>query len=163
MRKAIMIVGLILALGILAPATALGKVGGTERPANGNASGTTTVDLGTLGFVTDATGVSAHLGKSTFHLDGVITPTGPDTFTLAGSVVAVAANGDELFGTFSGTGAATASGSEGTTTTTFSGGTGRFENASGSISGPFTQVFISSDGTTSTFATDFSFRGTISY
>ncbi len=32
MRKAIMIAGLVLALGVLAPATALGKAGGTDRP-----------------------------------------------------------------------------------------------------------------------------------
>jgi hypothetical protein len=163
MRKAIMIAGLVLALGVLAPATALGKASGTDRPVKGSASGTTVVDLGTGGFTSEATGVVAHLGKSTFHLDGVITPTGPDTFTIAGSVVTVGANGDELFGTFNGSGTATASGSEGTVTTTFSGGTGRFANASGSISGPFTQVFLSTDGTTATFATDVSFRGTVSY
>ena len=32
MRKAIMIAGLILAVGVLAPAGALGKAGGTDRP-----------------------------------------------------------------------------------------------------------------------------------
>ena len=52
MRKAIMIAGLVLALGVLAPATALGKAGGTDRPIQGNGSGTTVVDLGTLAFVT---------------------------------------------------------------------------------------------------------------
>ena len=163
MRKAILIGGLVVALGVLTPATALGKAGGADRPAKGNGSGTTVVDVGTLGFTSDVTGVVAHLGKSTIQIDGAITPTGPDTFTLAGSAVIVAANGDELFGTFSGSGTNTASGSQGTVTTTVTGGTGRFESASGSISGPFTQVFISTDGATATFATDLSFTGTISY
>jgi hypothetical protein len=165
MRRAIMIAGLILAVGVLAPVGALGKAGGTDRPIKGDASGTTVVDLGTppLSFTADATGSVAHLGRSTFDLDGVLTPTGPDTFTIAGTVVLVAANDDELFGTFTGSGTNDASGSHGTVTTTFTGGTGRFENATGSVTGPFTQVFISTDGTTSTFATDTSFRGAISY
>jgi hypothetical protein len=164
MRKAALIAGLVLGLAVLAPATAVGKAGGTDRPISGQASGSTVLDLGTLAFTTDATGVSSHLGKATTHLDGVVTPTGPVTFTIAGSVVFVAANGDELFGTFTGSGTADGSGnSAGTATTTFTGGTGRFADASGTGSGPFTQTLISSDGVTSTLATDLSLSGTISY
>ena len=36
MRKAIMIAGLILAVGVIAPAGALGKAGGTDRPIKGH-------------------------------------------------------------------------------------------------------------------------------
>ena len=104
MRKAIMIAGLVLALGVLAPATALGKAGGTERPVQGNGSGTTVLDLATLTFVTDSTSVVSHVGRSTIHIDGVVTPTGPSTFTLAGSLTLTAANGDQQFGDFSGSG-----------------------------------------------------------
>ena len=129
MRKAIMIAGLVLAFGVLAPATALGKAGGTDRPVSVHQSGTTVVDLGTLAFSTDTTGIVSHMGKSTAEIEGVITPTGPDTFTIAGSVVIVAANGDELFGNFSGTGTNTPDGSVGTVVTTYTGGTGRFTNA----------------------------------
>ena len=164
MRKAIMIAGLVLALGVLAPATALGKAGGTDRPIQGNGSGTTVLDLGTLAFVTDGTGTVSHLGQTTVHLDGVLTPTGPSTFTIAGPLTLTAANGDQLFGDFSGSGTNVASGgSTGTTATTITGGTGRFTGASGSVSGPFTQTPISMSATTATFATTFSLSGTISY
>jgi hypothetical protein len=164
MRKAIMIAGLVLALGVLAPATALGNAGGTDRPIKGNGSGTTVVDLGTLAFVTDGTGTVSHLGQTTVHIDGVLTPTGPSTFTVAGPLTLTAANGDQLFGDFSGSGTNVASGgSTGTTATTITGGTGRFTGASGSASGPFTQTPISMSATTATFATTFSLSGTISY
>lgn len=164
MRKAIMIAALVLALGVLAPATALGKAGGTDRPIQGNGSGTTVVDLGTLAFVTDGTGTVSHLGQTTVHIDGVLTPTGPSTFTVAGPLTLTAANGDQLFGDFSGSGTNVASGgSTGTTATTITGGTGRFTGASGSVSGPFTQTPISMSATTATFATTFSLSGTISY
>src|SRR5512133_2639243 len=164
MRKVIMVAGLVLALGVLAPATALGKAAGTDRPFSDHVTGTTVLDLGDLSFTGDTTGVASHLGKVTLHVEGVVTPTGPNTFTIAGSTVFVAANGDELFATFSGSGTVDASGSsQGTVITTFTGGTGRFANASGSGSGPFTQTLLSTDGTTSTFATDTSLSGTISY
>jgi hypothetical protein len=164
MRKAIMIAGLVLALGVLAPGTALGKAGGTDRPVQGSGSGTTVLDLGTLAFVTDSTSVMSHVGRSTVDIDGVFTPTGPSTFTVAGSLTLTAANGDQLFGDFSGSGTNVASGgSTGTTATTITGGTGRFTGASGSLSGPFTQTPISMSATTATFATTFSLSGTISY
>ena len=165
MRKAIMITGLVLALGILAPATALGKAGGTDRPLKGTASGTTVLDLGTLTFTADATGVESHLGMTTYHFEnGVVTPTGPSTFDITISVTITAANGDQMFGDVSGSGTNDGSGgSTGTTTTTITGGTGRFTGASGSASGPFTQTPISMSATTATFATTFSLSGTISY
>jgi hypothetical protein len=164
MRKAIMIAGLILAVGVLAPAGALGKAGGTDRPIKNTASGTTVLDLGTLAFTTEATGPTSHLGRTTTHLDGVVTPTGPDTFTISGSGTSVAANGSELFFTFSGSGTSDAAGnSQGPVVTTFTGGTGRFEDASGSVAGSFTQVLTSMNATTATYATAYSQSGTISY
>jgi hypothetical protein len=165
MRKAILITGLVLALGVLAPATALAKAGGTDRPIQGNGSGTTVLDLPSLTFTADATGVMSHLGQSTFHFEnGVLTPTGPNTFDITISVTVTAANGDQLFGDVSGSGTLDASGNaQGTDVTTFTGGTGRFTGASGSASGPFTQTLISTNGVTSTFATEFSLSGTISY
>ena len=94
----------------------------------------------------------------------MVTPTGPSTFTIAGSLTLTAANGDQQFGDFSGSGMNDGSGgSTGTTATTITGGTGRFTGASGSVSGPFTQTPISMSATTATFATTFSLRGTISY
>ena len=164
MRKAIMIAGLILAVGVLAPAGALGKAGGTDRPIKGTASGTTELDLGSLTFTTDATGTTSHLGRTTTHLDAALTPTGADTFTIAGSGTVVAADGSELFVTFTGSGALDASGNPtGDLVTTIIGGTGRFENASGTLTGSFTQVLASMSATTATYSTHFSESGTISY
>ena len=111
MRKAIMIAGLVLALGVLAPATALGKAGGTDRPVQGSGSGTTVLDLPTLTFTADATGVMSHMGQTTYRFDnGVLTPTGPSTFDITISVTITAANGDQLFGDISGSGTNVAAG-----------------------------------------------------
>jgi len=164
MRKAIMIAGLILAVGVLAPAGALGKAGGTDRPIKDTESGITALDLGSLTFSTDATGNTSHLGRTTTHLDAALTLTGPDTFTLAGSGTIVAANGSELFVTFTGSGTLEASGNTGgPVVLTITGGTGRFDGASGSLAGSYSQVLESMNATTANYATDYSLNGTISY
>jgi hypothetical protein len=151
-----MIAGLILAVGALAPAGALAKAGGTDRPIKDTSSGTISVDPATLAFTADTTGRIAHLGRTTAHLEGVVTPTGPLTFTVAGTTTAVAANGDKLFATFSGSGTNDGSGnSEGPEVTAITGGTGRFENASGTEAGSFR--------TTENGDFFYSQRGTISY
>jgi hypothetical protein len=155
MRKALMIAGLILAVGALAPVGALAKAGGTDRPIKDTSSGTISVDA-TLAFTADTTGRIAHLGRATTHLEGVVTPTGPNTFNVDGTSTVVAANGDELFATFSGSGTNDGSGnSEGPEVTTITGGTGRFENASGTLAGLFR--------TTAAGGFSYSQRGTISY
>jgi hypothetical protein len=164
MRKATTIAGLILAVGVLTPGGALGKAGGADRPIKDDSSGTTVIELATLGFVSDATGIGSHLGRTATHFDGAVTFTGPDTIAIAGSFVTVAANGDQLFGTFSGSGTDDHSGLvEGTSVYTFTGGTGRFEGASGSAPGSFRQVLTSTGGGTVTFAAHYSLNGTISY
>ena len=53
-------------------------------------SGTSVLDLGSLTFTTDTTGNTSHLGRTTTHLDAALTPTGADTFTVAGSGTVVA-------------------------------------------------------------------------
>ena len=69
-----------------------------------------------------------------------------------------------MHGIFSGSGTIDAAGnSQGPVVTTFTGGTGRFENASGSYAGSYSQVVVASDGTSVTLATDYSQRGRISY
>ena len=163
MRKVIAIAGLILVVGVLAPAASLAKTGGTDRPIKDDSSGTDVVNLADLSFAIDATGTISHLGKTTSHFDGAVTPTGANTFDIAGSVTVVAANGDELYGTFSGSGNSDAAGNSGPVIVTFTGGTGRFENASGSYAGSFSQVLLNANGTTATYAIHYSLRGTISY
>ena len=164
MRKAIMIAGLILAVAALSTIGALAKPGGTDRPIKDDESGTSVLDLGSLTFTTDTTGNTSHLGRTTTHLDAALTPTGADTFTVAGSGTVVAANGSELSVTFSGSGTIDASGNaEGSVVLTITGGTGRFDGASGTLTGSFTQIVVSTSATTQTYDTHYSLSGTISY
>jgi hypothetical protein len=98
-----------------------------------------------------------HLGRTTLTATeaGTATPSGP---TLTGTAVFTAANGDQLFTTFSGTatfpgpnGIVTASGTD-----TVTGGTGRFVGASGSLTRTATlSVFVLSG--------QYEFEGTLSY
>ena len=100
----------------------------------GTASGTVTVTLAApLGITIDLTGVATHLGKYSAHVDadGEIIGgevVGHGTFTL------VAANGDQLTGTVQFTGPLPSSDFHTTTAVlTITGGTGRFADASGTI------------------------------
>ncbi len=155
--------GLVLAVAVLGPSAAVAKKGGTDRPIKDHSSGTTVLDLADLTFVSDATGIASHMGKTTSHAQGTIT--GTDTFTIVGSITVAAANGDKLFGTFTGSGTTDASGnSQGPLVTTITGGTGRFKNASGSYAGSFSQALTFTDGATvAEYATRYSLSGTISY
>jgi hypothetical protein len=133
-QKGLILGILVLALVALSPASAAAKAGGTDRPVKGTASGTVTVTLGApLGITIDLTGVATHAGKYSLHLeaDGEIIGgevVGNGTFTV------VAANGDQVTGpvVFSGP---LPSGDVHTTTAvlTITGGTGRFADASGTI------------------------------
>ena len=77
-----------------------------------------------LHFTNAATGQATHLGRFTWAGHGVIHANG----TLEGALVFTAANGDELFASVEG---ALTSPTTGASTYVFTGGTGRFENASG--------------------------------
>jgi hypothetical protein len=133
-HKGLMVCGLVLALAALAPASALAKAGGTDRPVKGTTSGTVTGTLTSpLGITIDLTGRVTHLGKYSVHIDavGVISGgevVGDGTFTV------VAANGDQLTGTTTFT-APLPGGNVHTTTAflTITGGTGRFADASGTM------------------------------
>lgn len=133
-KHRLILCGLVLALVPLSPASAAAKAGGTDRPVKGTASGTATGTLGArLGITIDLAGVATHLGKYTVHVDavGVISGgevVGDGTFTV------VAANRDQLTGTATFT-APLPTGEVHTTTAflTITGGTGRFADASGTI------------------------------
>jgi hypothetical protein len=169
-RRTLLIVVSLLAVAAAVPGAAEAKRGGTDRPWKGAASGTLTFDLGTTPFpaTSAGTGRLSHLGKSTYSQEFTITLTGPTTFSIAGTQTVVAANGDTLFMSFTGTGElAGAFGvgqrSETTAVLTVTGGTGRFSDASGTLrSTIFTE--ISSIVFTAVSATQSSqLRGRISY
>jgi hypothetical protein len=133
-RKGLILCGLVLALAALSPASALAKAGGTDRPVKGTTSGTVTVMLGApLGITIDLTGVVTHAGKYSLHLEA-------DGEIIGGEVVAhgtftvVAANGDQLTGPVVFSGPLPSGGVHETTAVlTITGGTGRFADASGTI------------------------------
>jgi hypothetical protein len=133
--KAILTAGLILALGVLAPVGALGKAGGTDRPVKGTASGTVTGTLTSpLGITIDLTGKVTHLGKYSAHIDAVGVISGGEV-VVDGTFTVVAANGDQLTGTATTTTPLSQLAEVHTTTAflTITGGTGRFADASGTI------------------------------
>jgi hypothetical protein len=95
----------------------------------------------------------SHLGKSSFVALATLNLTTPPPFSLEGTAVFTAANGDEFYTTFSGT--ATPNGAGANTVEmvhTISGGTGRFSGATGSFTGytvavpGHTQGTITSEG-----------------
>ena len=91
-----------------------------------------------------------------------VTITGSNvSFTLTGIIVA--ANGDEIFTTATGTGTLTATGTESTLVSTITGGTGRFPDASGTITSTITSVNVSLVGTTLTSNDTETHTGRISY
>jgi hypothetical protein len=164
--RTLLILVSLLALAVLAPGAAVAKRGGTDRPAKATSSGTTTVNVATTPFQASGVGTArvSHLGKSTYSSTYTVTLTGGNTFTVAGNQTVVAANGDMLFQSFTGSG--TFSGTFGidqTTETsvvwTVTGGTGRFADASGSLTGTaFTETLSGATASQTTTA-----KGRISY
>jgi hypothetical protein len=81
-----------------------------------------------VAITAEGSGEATHLGRFSRSEEILLNPT---TGAFTGSITFIAADGSELYCTFTGafTGAATAEG-----TYTFTGGTGRFEDASGEAS-----------------------------
>ncbi len=82
------------------------------------------------------TGQATHLGQSTFVALSTVNLTTAPPFSLSGTAIFSAANGDEFYTTFSGTSTPIGGGRSNVVIThTITGGTGRFENATGSFTG----------------------------
>ena len=96
-RKLMMLAGLALAVAVLSPASASANAGGTDRPAKGTFSGTSTLDVPTRTLTGDAFGVASHLGKYTASLQGAVTFT-PTAVLGSGTETIVGANGDQATG-----------------------------------------------------------------
>jgi hypothetical protein len=167
--RTLLILMSLLALAILAPGAAVAKPGGTDRPWKGKGSGTTTFSIATTPFPgsTEGTARVSHLGKTSYSSNFAVTLTGPNTFTITGTQTLVAANGDMLFLSFTGTGTFTPFGtgqtSEAMLTYTVTGGTGRFDDASGTLTGTVSTNVVSVDGSTATGTHTFTAKGKISY
>jgi hypothetical protein len=134
LRRLIFLSSVVLAVAALSPTAALGKAKGTDRPLSGKSSSTTIINAATGTGTSDGSGQLSHLGRFTFHNDITsFTVTGPVTFSVTLTAIIVAANGDEVFTTATGTGTFAATGSQTTLVSTIIGGTGRFADASGTL------------------------------
>jgi len=154
----------VLTVAALSPAAALGAAKGTDRPLSGTSTSTTTVDLATGSGTAVGVGQLSHLGRTSFTNDFTsFTPTGPDTFSFTITAIIVAANGDEIYTTATGTGTVTPTGSESTLVSTITGGTGRFAGASGTITTTISSVTVSAVGTTITTSDTETHTGQVSY
>jgi len=145
------------------PAAALGKPGGTDRPLKGSGVATDTVDLATGKGSGQGPAVISHLGKGTFRHSFTIAFTGPSTFTVTGTETLIAANGDEVHATVTGTGTLNGSQGDVEVVITITGGTGRFDDASGTLIGRFSAETVSAVGGTIVNRDAFTLEGRISY
>jgi hypothetical protein len=161
-RKAILLTGLALAVTALNPTAALANAGGTDRPLRGTESGVTTGDIATGAASGTFAGHLSHLGEFTGHSDVTVTFTGPSSFTASGTGTMVAANGDELFVDITWMGTFTATTIQTTVIRTITGGTGRFADASGTLTVEFSSVY-SLSSTTLTSQDAGTAEGVISY
>ena len=163
-RNVITLAGLVVALAVLSPASALANAGGTDRPIKGAGTGTISLEPATGAFTGVVPGVSSHLGDITVHIEGVGARAADGTFAGSGTATLVAANGDEVTGSITLSQTALPDGHTVTTVVvTITGGTGRFAGASGTLtviclSGPPSQV-----GAMLLIKADCKFTGQISY
>ena len=163
-RNVITLAGLVVALAVLSPASALANTGGTDRPIKGAGTGTISLEPATGAFTGVVPGVSSHLGDITVHIEGVGARAADGTFAGSGTATLVAANGDEMTGSITLSQTALPDGHTVTTVVvTITGGTGRFAGASGTLtviclSGPPSQV-----GATLLIKAECKFTGRISY
>ena len=143
--------------------TSVAHLGGSVRPAGGSCDTDITTlpplagdTANVLRLHIDFVCQLRHLGRTTASVEQVVVFTGPTTATASNTGTYTAANGDQLFATWTGTAtmngpAITFSGPE-----TIAGGTGRFTNASGATWVEGTASFVTSTG-------QFTSVGTLSY
>ena len=148
----------------ISPAGALAAANGTVLPLKGTTTGSLTVSLPSGAATSSFTGNFSHLGATTGGDVTPITLTSPTTFTYKGTDTLVAANGDEVFSTFTGSGALTSATTiESTQVNTITGGTGRFADASGTFTVTISSVVVSSSATSDTTHNTDTWNGQISY
>lgn len=160
--KLMTLAGLALAVAALMPTSALAKAGRTDLPLMGSSSGVSCTNVQTGAFTNDSTGVATLVGRFTRHAEGSGAFTGPNTFAGTGTFTGAAANGDEFAGTFTVVGILSPVHTD-TLVATFTGGSGRFADLSGTAIETFQLSPLSFDGTTSCSTTEGTFTGQISY
>jgi hypothetical protein len=162
LRKLIFLSGLVLAVVAMTPAAAMGAAKGTARPLTGTTTSTTTVSLITLTGTIVSSGQLSLLGAVTTSQNAQFALVGPNGFSWTGTETIVAANGNELFTTVSGSGTLGPP-IQSTAVHTITGGTGRFADASGTFTTTETSSSVSVVGSVETVTSPLTFTGTISY
>jgi hypothetical protein len=119
----------LLALTAVLAVSATASASGRAEAIEGHGTGAIRLDPATGAFTGEESGISSHLGRYTLRLQGVGRTAADGTFNGSGTVTIVASDGDQLEGTFTVTG----HGDRNTVVVTITGGTGRFANASGTL------------------------------
>jgi hypothetical protein len=153
----------VLGLFVVAPGAAVAKPGGTDRPIHASGMAIDTIDLVSNTGSGEGPAVISHLGKGTFSHSFTATFTSATTIDITSAETFTAANGDQFFTTFTGSGTLTGTTAVVTGVATITGGTGRFEDASGTLRGTFSTETVSVVGTTLTNRDTFTVEGRISY
>jgi hypothetical protein len=162
LRRVLLLSSMAIALVVLSPVAATGAANATQRPVVGIAKGTTTVNLITGAGTTVNNGYLIGIGLFTGSSNSTFAYTSPNTFSSTGTGMLVTASGNELFITTSGTGTLNGTAVTSTTVDTITGGTGRFEGVSGTITITGRGTSSSTVGSTETFTTAGIWIGTIS-
>jgi hypothetical protein len=149
-------------VGLIVAPTSAAACRGKDRPIAGTASGTNAINLAAGTFTSDATGHVAHLGRTSFHIQGTFGFTASGV-AVSGLMTLTSASGDRLTGAFDGTGTTGAGTIDITATVRVTGGTGRFAHARGSLSGTVHERILSMTDGILTNATEFRFSGRLRY
>ena len=165
LRRLIFLASLVLAVAAMSPSAALAAAHGTNRPLTGTATGTTTLNLLTGDAASVFTGHLSHLGAETGTDElTVIADLVTGTFTYTGTRTFVAANGDEVLSTVTGSGAFTSlTAAQSTEHDTIIRGTGRFAGARGAYTDTVSFVLASPAGPSETLRFTAVAQGQISY
>ena len=162
MLKAIILAGLILAQLPLAATAVLGRPKRTARRVLVSGSGISTSDSASGTFVVLATGDSARLGRLTLKAQGISAPA-DSILSFTGAATLVADNGDELTGTFEGTSTPLSGKGDATFLLTITGGSGRFQDASGTMNVIEHRELMATHHTLLVYCNQFTGGGTLSY
>ena len=153
-------------LAVVSPGAAVATAGGTDRPVKGTASGTVRLNLVTHNYAAEVSGTTTHAGLYRARDEGSGAFLPDFSFAGTGELSTVAANGDELHGRTSLTTSPFTPGAVEHTTTqvqTITGGTGRFEGATGTVTGHYEVTPIGVEGATLVNHLEGTLEGTISY
>jgi hypothetical protein len=149
--RRVLLSALVVAVGVISPAVALGAPNGALT-FNGKAVGVATTDTSTNPAPVNVSGVGriTHLGEVVVLANDALTPHGLGPaipYTITGTETVIVATGDQLFGTVIGMGVNNNGATRGMNVVTVTGGTGRFTGATGSYTEKYSGHIFSQIGT----------------